>query len=123
MSEQWFGPSADESLANIGAELELIATELKRANDARDDFYREVVSTLKTLRDAEDPQPVPVSPGPCPSGLPGWSGRPGVHTVIGCGLRAGHTGLHEAASGSTWDDDTAIALKAAYGTHEGEGNP
>lgn len=54
-------PSTQESLRDIRDTLDVIAFELKRGNDSRDDFYREVADLLRALGEEGDPQR-PVDP-------------------------------------------------------------
>lgn len=69
-----------------------VADELKRLNEGRDSFHREVLEVLTQAKGTD--------PGPCPNGGP--STGTGTYTVAPCRLRAGHKGMHEAEDGMAW---------------------
>lgn len=95
-----------ERSANLAAALNLaaIAEELRRSNEDRDRFYREVLEVLTSAKGVE--------PGPCPSGTPVLNFGAGALPVQSCDLRAGHDGMHESSEGSRWTDDDEGSLRS-----------
>lgn len=74
-----------------------ILDELRRLNEDRSQWYREVLEVLTQAKASE--------PGPCPN--PGPPTSSGTYEVRPCQLRAGHAGFHEDGDGLSWPSRTA----------------
>lgn len=81
-----------------------IVDELRRMNEGRDQFHREVLDLCVSFTKPD--------PGPCPSQSPLLNLGTGPLPRQRCNLRYGHEGMHESVEGSRWTDEGRFARGA-----------
>lgn len=89
-----------------------IVDELRRMNDGRDQFHREVLDLFAAVTKPD--------PGPCASRTPLITFDNGPLPQQRCTLRHGHEGMHESVEGSRWTDDGSLHSEQPAAAPDGQ---